>query len=338
MTKRLNILVAGGYDESDPKQLTAPVEDVKQFVAALGYAIIDAGHNLMTGCQTDLDRVVAEAAAEHPSYDEPVEGDEFRIVSYQLEGREMAHEIGTIIQSDRGDWDIGGPDPSPPELIKNCDVVVLIGGFLGAMKAANWARLDRKPILPFYRFGGTARDVYATEARRFDETYGSKISRLRYDQVVKSTSKKWSDVARDTVQLAEDVAITRSVLVCMSFEPKPEYEDLLEAIKAVAEQKHGFTAERIDEDKAIKRVVPEILRQVRQSAFVIVDVSEAKPNVYYELGFADGAAKNVILTAKKGTELPFNISDMNAIMWDSFKGFKEQLDERIEAITSMKTI
>ena len=156
------------------------------------------------------------------------------------------------------------------------------------------------PLLPFFRFGGAAREVYTVESQRFEQVYGDTIQKIEYDQVLKSVSKDWRELARDTVQLAAKVASTRSVLVCMSFANRPDFKDLLAAIKTVCAE-FDYQAERVDESNLSKRVVPQILAQVKRSAFVVVDVTEPKPNVFYELGFADGAGRDVVVVAKKGT-------------------------------------
>ena len=331
MSNRINILIAGGFDPNDPNALVASVDDIVAFGKALGYQVIEQGHNLLTGCQTDLDRIVAEAAASHPQITDTIEKDELRIMSYVLQGKTQSHTVGTIMASGRENWDIGGLDASPPEVIQNAHAIVLLGGFYGTYKAANWARLTRVPLLPFFSFGGAAREVHAVEAQRFDRAYGDTIPRIEYDQVLKSVSKNWADLARDTIQLAEKLATTRSVLVCMSFSEKAEYKDLLAAIKTVCDE-FGYEAERVDESNLSKRIVPQILKQVRRAAFVIVDVTEQKPNVYYELGFSDGAGKEVVLVAKKDTDLPFNVADIPVIYWESFEDFKQDLRKRLEEI------
>jgi hypothetical protein len=335
MSKRLRILVVGGFDPKDPGVLAAPVSDIEAFARGLGWAIIEQGHDLLTGCQTELDRVVAEGAASHPGIKDLKERDESRIVSYVLEGKAKTHTIGSIMQSERKDWDIGGLDASPPEVIQNADVVILLGGFYGTFQAANWARVTRVPLLPFYSFGGAAREVYAVESRRFDAAYGDRITKLHYDQVLKSVSADWKDLARDTVQLAEAVATTRSVLVCMSFAAKAEYKDLMAAIRSVCAE-FDYTAERIDEANLSKRIVPQILKQVRRAAFVVADVTEEKANVYYELGFADGAGQEVILTAQAGTKLPFNVADIPVVYWHSFEDFKQDLRKRLEELAASR--
>jgi len=335
MPNRLNILVAGGFDAADAKALGVPTEDVVAFAQALGFEIIDQGHNLITGCQTDLDRVVAEAASGHPDITDLTKKDELRILSYVLDGKSQSHNVGTIMASAKRDWDLGAPDPSPPEVIQSAHAVILLGGFYGTFSAANWARLYRVPLLPFFRFGGAAREVYAVESQRFEHVYGDTIQRIEYDQVLKSVSKNWKDLAKDTVQLAEKIASTRSVLVCMSFASRPDLKDLLAVIKAVCLE-FEYEAERVDESNLSKRIVPQILAQMKRSAFVVVDVTDAKPNVFYELGFADGAGKEVVMVAKKGTELPFNVADVPVIFWESFEEFKVELRKRLQALAASR--
>lgn len=330
MPKRTNILVVGGYDQEDDSR-TAPPQEIIAFSRALGYEVIDHGHNLLSGCQTDLDRVVAEAAGSHPSLAVRSAQNSRRIVSYVLDGKPQAHDIGTIMGSSRKDWDLGSANPGPPEVIQAADVVILVGGFYGTFSAANWARIQRLPLLPFFRFGGAARTVYEAERSRLEDTYP--LDAVDYDRVLKSVTKEWDLLAHDTVQLAERLSSSKAVLICMSFANDPGLGDLLETIRIVCEE-FGYVAERIDESNLQDRVVPQILNQVKRSAFVVVDITEPRPNVYYELGFADGAGKDIVITARKGTQLPFNIADVPVIFWDSFKNLKDDLRKRVALLAS----
>jgi nucleoside 2-deoxyribosyltransferase len=76
--------------------------------------------------------------------------------------------------------------------------------------------------------------------------------------------------------------------------------------------------------------VPRIENGIRKSAFVIADLSIAdlsmpSPNVYYEVGYAKALGKDVILTAKKGTPLPFDVGDIPTIFWATQKELREGL-------------
>jgi predicted Rossmann-fold nucleotide-binding protein len=330
--KRLNILVAGGFDPNAPKALERSPDQIIEYTRYLGGQIIKQGHNLLTGCQTELDKIVAEAADQTLVAAGCSDNDRRqRVISYVLQGQEPVHHFGTVIQSDLPDWDIGGLQPTPPEVIRNADAVILLGGFYGTFKAANWARIDRKPLLPVAIFGGAAKEVYTEEAKRFEQVYASNITRLEYEQVLKSLSTNWDDFASQTVNLVEKVVTSPSVFVIMSFKDLGHYKDLYASIKRVCE-KYDYEARRVDESNISKRIIPEITRQVRHCAFVIADVTEERPNVYYELGFADGVGKEVILVAKAETKVPFDINDVPILFWDSFSDFEAELTKRVERI------
>jgi len=76
--------------------------------------------------------------------------------------------------------------------VQGAEVVILLGGFYGTFQAANWPRVTRVPLLPFYSFGGAAREVCAVESRRLDAVYGDRITKLRFDLVNRNlTEDEW---------------------------------------------------------------------------------------------------------------------------------------------------
>jgi hypothetical protein len=54
--------------------------------------------------------------------------------------------------------------------------------------------------------------------------------------------------------------------------------------------------------------------------------------VFYELGYADGLGGKVIITAKKGTKLPFDVKDIPTIFWKSQEQLGEDLQARIQSV------
>ena len=60
----------------------------------------------------------------------------------------------------------------------------------------------------------------------------------------------------------------------------------------------------------MQRIVPTVLASIRRAAFIIADLSEPRPNIYYELGYAQALGRSIITTACEGTELPFDIFDV----------------------------
>ena len=65
-----------------------------------------------------------------------------------------------------------------------------------------------------------------------------------------------------------------------------------------------------------------------------MDLTELRQNVMYEPGFADGLEKPVVTTARRGTEIPFDIKDKPVLFWDAgnMMQFRELLKEKIRPI------
>ena len=334
MAKQLRIMVGGGLDREDGSALARPADEIEAFARVLGARIVLDGHVLLNGCRTTLDSCVAEGASQallaSGATSDQVKS---RIVSYVQEGQVPAHRFGAILQSELVDWELGGPDLSAPEIIHYCDAVVLVGGFRGTYRAANWARIEHKPLLPIALFGGAAKEICLEVAKRVEVLYAGTVSRSKYEAVLKSLSTDWEQIAVDVVNLAELMASSREVFIVMSFETSPQFTDLLESIQGTCEA-FGYAAYRVDETNEGERILPEIIRGIRQSAFVIADVSESKSNVYWELGLAAGMDKEIILTARKGTDLPFDINDVPVLYWDSFSEFKKALAKRVDGIAT----
>jgi hypothetical protein len=332
--RKLNILIAGGVDPQDETALERPARDICDFAAALAREVIRQRHNLLNGCRTDIDAVAAKAANEQLVADKASpEEIRKRVVCYVNQGTKPVHEHGAIMESELVDWELGGPGLTSPEIIHYADAVFLLGGFRGTFRAANWARIERKPLLAFSMFGGAAKAVCLEEAKRVDHLYAGSVTKQDYESVLKSLTGDWNTLAQQGVTLAERMAIGRDAFIVMSFAESSQYKDLHRAIQEAC-TKFGYEARRVDESNDRRRIIPEIMRGIRHSAFVIADVTEHKPNIYWELGLATGMSKEVILVARKGTVLPFDINDVPVLFWDSFADFTEALATRIENIAT----
>jgi len=327
-------MVAGGLDRQDANALSRPVKDIEAFARALGRQIVNQGHTLLNGCRTTLDTLVAESAYEElKSKGASSDVVKKRIVSYVNQGKMPIHNHGAILQSELSDWELGGRELNSPEIVHYADAVILIGGFSGTYRAANWARFERKPLLPVALFGGAAKDICLAEVKRVETLYPGTVTKQAYEAVLKSLSTDWEQLAVDTINLAERMATSREVFIIMTFKEAAQYTDLLEAIQKACDQ-YGYEAKRVDQSNDDRRIIPEIQRGIRQCAFVVADVTEEKPNVYWELGLASGMGKDVILVAKKGTVLPFDINDVPVLFWESFSEFRQALAKRVEKIAS----
>ncbi len=92
---------------------------------------------------------------------------------------------------------------------------------------------------------------------------------------------------------------------------------------------------RVDKEEFSGDIVSEIHSLIQQSVAVIVDLSESKPNVLYEAGFAHALPKPVIhICSTPLSELPFDVAHWNTIQYDQGQTYRlrEPLARRLKAI------
>jgi hypothetical protein len=91
-------------------------------------------------------------------------------------------------------------------------------------------------------------------------------------------------------------------------------------------------AQRIDEDESSERITDRILESIRKAEFVIVDLTEERPNVFFEAGYAHGFGKLPIYIARHGTKIHFNVKDYPVILFRNMKEVREKLERRLRGL------
>ena len=104
------------------------------------------------------------------------------------------------------------------------------------------------------------------------------------------------------------------------------YDNLYrEVIRPVCE-KSGFEVQRADDVFRPGIILQDIINGLLDSDLVIAEVTPPNPNVFYELGFAHALDKPTVLLARRGGELPFDISGYRVIFYDDTIGGKPQVE------------
>jgi hypothetical protein len=271
----MRILVGGSL-----REVARDPDLCREFVAALGAEIVKHGHVLLNGCRGSVDKEVATAAQQWLGTNG---GDPDKsIISYCNKTDEPVHRFGTVRQSALPDWLMNHAELRIPEQIEQADAAIFVAGHEGTFLAKNWAFYARKPILGVPRFGGSGEIIYDQELARL------RMNSPSTAEDYETLNQLASDIlhyVQEVVALAERLVTPRSVFPIMSFNKK--YLDVYATYKQVCSE-FGFQVERTDESSSLERIVPRIERGIRASAFVIADVSDVSPNVFYEVGFARG--------------------------------------------------
>jgi hypothetical protein len=301
------------------REVEAHADMCKVFIQRLGELIVAREHILLTGCRGSLDKAIAETV---DLWLKGQGGDARKsVISYCLKNDLPVHKVGRILTSKRVDWLLTHPDLDPPEQIADADVAIFVAGGEGTFQAANWARIAGKPVLGVGLFRGAGQAIFERERERFEQRYSHLVSIEDFD-TLNQVTEDMDQLARDTLALCEALVIPNTVFVVMSFQP--QFDALFNVYFEVCREL-GFKAIRTDKDLSLEKIVPRILKGIRHSAFVIADVSESSPNVFYEIGFAEGLGRPILATARKGTRLPFDIADTPVTFWDSPEELKEKL-------------
>lgn len=124
------------------------------------------------------------------------------------------------------------------------------------------------------------------------------------------------------------------IFVLMPF--NKDYEDLyLYGIRGAVE-KAGFVCRRADEIEHNSDIIDEILYQIDEASVLVAEMTDKNPNVCYEVGIAHGKKKEVILIARQGSDIPFDLKGKNHILYENIRDLEEKLTRRLNAIANEK--
>lgn len=104
-----------------------------------------------------------------------------------------------------------------------------------------------------------------------------------------------------------------------------------------------YDVERADDIHRPGIITVQIIQRLLEAPLVVADLSEANPNVYYELAIRHAAKKSVVHMIAEGEDAPFDVSQMRFIRFnikdpDSIERAKHELDEHVKAIANGENI
>ena len=122
------------------------------------------------------------------------------------------------------------------------------------------------------------------------------------------------------------------VFVAMSFHDdlKPAWEEGI----SPALKKAGFRPYRVDAEPHIDRIDTKIITEIKNSQFLVADVTLQRPGVYFEAGYAIGLGLPVFWCVRSDDlkNVHFDTRQYNHIVWENEKYLAEQLYLFVTAI------
>jgi hypothetical protein len=121
----------------------------------------------------------------------------------------------------------------------------------------------------------------------------------------------------------------RLVFAIMPF--APEFHDVYQlAIKPTVEEL-GLECKRADDFFHIRDIMDVIRENITAARLIVADMSDNNPNVFYELGYAQGIGKSVILITKDRSKVPFDLRAINSIEYTRIADLKNNLRQVLDA-------
>ena len=160
---------------------------------------------------------------------------------------------------------------------------------------------------------------------KFSDAKSRSLSDPLYPVII--TASGWEHLEKERL----DISSKAQAFVAMSFDKK-----LLSVYKnaiAPAIESTGYRPYRVDSEPHLDRVDVKIIAEIKNSRFLVADVTQQKSGVYYEAGFAHGLGLPVIWCVRHDDleKVHFDTRQYNHIVWESETELGDRLKDFILA-------
>jgi hypothetical protein len=300
------IAIYGGTDLS---------EELPAFVEALGFAIltnipgsvivtggfhykIDDNGQQATGISTDL---AASMGAERFAAQHNIELKE--CLKTWIPEMEKDRTQENVVRFKKGDWEIlkgRSAQARRFELVQRVDAVVTVKGKKNTSMVLDFAIITGKPFLPLSFTGGDSEEYWhdneALIEKTFDITQPDFTEQLKNMNLTHASEEEKQKLIQDIVSTLK-TGLKKTCLVLRAYDDEPDkfYQDTIRP----AIEEEGFAAIDIKEEINDGNILSIFLKKLETSDIIIADITEANPNVMYEIGHAHARKLPVVLYCRK---------------------------------------
>lgn len=108
-----------------------------------------------------------------------------------------------------------------------------------------------------------------------------------------------------------------------------EMSDLFDKAIRPAIKNAGYHAKRADTYEHNEPIMDRVIDDIRKAPFVVAELTNNNPGVYYEAGFAKGQNIEVIYCCKNGHKPHFDVTGINQVIYQDLPDLQKRLASRI---------
>jgi hypothetical protein len=128
----------------------------------------------------------------------------------------------------------------------------------------------------------------------------------------------------------------KRIFVAMPY--SDEFDNVYEFGIYPAVRNCGFICEKVDETHFTGDILARITQGIETASVVIADLTQARPNVYLEVGYAWGQGTPVIFLARKDEKLHFDVSTHRCIYYGKFSQLAKELEQLLQGLEELGKI
>lgn len=231
------------------------------------------------------------------------------------------------------------------------DILICLGGGEGVEHSAREYSMQTKTVLPLdLQLGSNLNDGSGGAHRLFEKMLSepehffkieeaSEYGYLASSIATENGTTPLVKVVSNFVNLIEKLLPPSAFYIRLLNEDHTEFTHVEHYFRNVIDtivDKMGYSYVESGKVKPTEAWVNvDIFKNLHNSAIVFADLTGLRPNCFIEFGYSLGRNRKTILTAKKGTQLPFDSEMYNCFFWDPENGWdktREELEKFLERI------
>jgi guanylate kinase len=168
----------------------------------------------------------------------------------------------------------------------------------------------------------------------FDTSNNQHLDRLSRE-LIDRVSTMAAHLGREQTRPQKEIGDTHDpgyVFIIMPMRREsPNLLDTLATIKRACRAVH-MRGGRIDDKANTGQITENIHNNIRLAEYVVADLTDERPNVYYEVGYAHALGKPILLIAKAETNIHFDLQGCRTHKYHSYQDLEEELKKWLRAL------